>query len=92
MPGTPLERQELLLLLGKIETQKWAYQSLINISVEMEKIILAYLSMSDANLPDNILQIITGNVERMERVVPILNGVITQYVSAISAKSSAEKP
>ena len=78
MPGTPLERPELLQALGKIETLKWALASLTNISVEMEKTILVYLSTKDANIPDSILLTIIGSVERMERVSPILNGLITQ--------------
>lgn len=88
MPGKPLERPELLQALGKIETLKWELASLTNISVEMEKIILVYLSMSDANIPDNILTTIIGNAEKMERVSLILAGVITQFRYATFAKSS----
>ena len=90
MPGTPLERPELLLLLGKIATQKWAYQSLINISVAMERIIHEYLSTNGANIPDSILSTTIGSVEKIEKLLPILNGLTTQFASSISAKSSEE--
>jgi hypothetical protein len=88
MPGTRFERTELLLLLGKIGTLKWELASLTSILVEMERIIHAYSSTNDANIPDSILEIIIGSVAKMERVSPILNGLTTQYVSDIYSKKS----